>query len=976
MKKIFLTLVLLLSAVVGAAAQELKFKSFELNVMDAAAKTHEVKDLNGDPCALLRVFVAVENADFKGNLGIVGEVREIRKSEYVMYIPAGSKSISIHGDGILPFTYHFNQKIEGLRTYELYLLLPESGPVKQALESQFLALTVSPATATVLVDNMVRTLEGGQLFLELPFGRHTYQVVAPMYHTQSGEFEISGRGRTDLKVALAPAFGTLNVSSTPTGATVMVDGVVKGSAPCSLQLESGEHFVQVMHEGYISYAQNVTITDGKSLSLPATLKANFSQVRLKAPHAHSEIWLGGKLLGRGTWSGRLNAGTYSVEIRTEGYETATQNIEVEADTPRTYTLTGSHAIYGVLKVTSSPMGATVKLDGKVLGTTPYMSNEVLVGNRTLELEMKGYNPYKKEIAIQKGKICEVVAVLSNEPVYKVGDLYRRGNKVGVIFEVDATGKKGKILDLGFFSPYDDYGSSRALDIINETYGKDWRLPTINELKTIYNNKSSLSHVVPLLFSSGPDWLSSYRANLYWHLLSLKTGKISKHYGKTGIGRICMVTSFDITKDAIVGTPEKTYKVGDIYDENGIRGIVFECDPDNRVIKIVAPYSPNGSRRYIDVENGYNLDYSEIEKIGPVNPIWRHPTATEMEKIAKGVGEGYSYGTWLLEGYRYNQKEAHERRLRFVATIASNPYVDEEASTPGNTVYKTTSGPYKVGDFYNEGGLFGVVFKANSRGDKVWIVGMNRRHNPGLGLAPTSAQREELGKVLPKINKTLELFEGEGAEPMMEMNLGKYFVSRNFEYDYQLGDYYNENGLEGVVIATNEWGDQGLLVSMKQAGPMAWYTGSKIPKIKGGSTIEEKIRSIKGWQTKFPLYDFATKLPAGWFVPGEEHKEEAERFAEVLNWGLKQINKTLLLHGGDPLAVDRGYWQLDAYLSEYSKTDDVHAIALRCFNRNEMFAVNQSLLPNDLLYVRPLAKIPSLKPTRKRTGGYPDLPKLK
>lgn len=335
MKKIFLTLVLLLSAVVGAAAQELKFKSFELNVMDAAAKTHEVKDLNGDPCALLRVFVAVENADFKGNLGIVGEVREIRKSEYVMYIPAGSKSISIHGDGILPFTYQFNMKIEGLRTYELYLLLPESGPVKQALESQFLALTVSPATATVLVDNMVRTLEDGQLFLELPFGRHTYQVVAPMYHTQSGEFEISGRGRTDLKVALRPAFGTLNVSSTPTGATIMVDGVVKGSAPCSLQLESGEHFVQVMHEGYISYAQNVTITDGKSLSLPATLRANFSQVTLKAPHAHSEIWLGGKLLGTGTWSGRLNAGTYSVEIRTEGYETATQNIEVEADTPRT-----------------------------------------------------------------------------------------------------------------------------------------------------------------------------------------------------------------------------------------------------------------------------------------------------------------------------------------------------------------------------------------------------------------------------------------------------------------------------------------------------------------------------------------------------------------------------------------------------------------------------------------------------------------
>ena len=64
MKILFLAILISLAMGWGASAQELKFKSFELNVMDAAAKTREVLDLAGNPCALLRVFVAVEAADF------------------------------------------------------------------------------------------------------------------------------------------------------------------------------------------------------------------------------------------------------------------------------------------------------------------------------------------------------------------------------------------------------------------------------------------------------------------------------------------------------------------------------------------------------------------------------------------------------------------------------------------------------------------------------------------------------------------------------------------------------------------------------------------------------------------------------------------------------------------------------------------------------------------------------------------------
>ena len=438
-KRLTLILILFLTLGIGRlAAQELEFKSFELKVMDAAAKTHTVLDLNGDPCALLRVFVAVDDADFKGSLGILedsgqrapkrndnniegnigirGEAKKIRNSEYVMYIPAKSKSITVQGSGFLPFTYTFNQKIEGLRTYELYLRVPEAGPKKHTIASNYVRIDVTPANATVLIDGMMHPLQNGMLSAELSLGSHTYQVAAPQYHSQKGTFDLEASSETlRLNIDLKPAFGWLDVTTTTPNTQVMIDGEIKCTAPCKIKLESGNYFIQLLSEGYIAYGQNISITDGMTLPVRTALKANFAEITIKAPHAHSEIWLRGEKVATGTWSGRLNAGTYAVESRTEGYENCKENIEVVAETPRTYTLQSPTPIYGMVKINSTPFDATIKLDGKVVGTTPWQSNEVLVGKHTLELSAEGYETHRETITLTREEPLSLKATLSNHP---------------------------------------------------------------------------------------------------------------------------------------------------------------------------------------------------------------------------------------------------------------------------------------------------------------------------------------------------------------------------------------------------------------------------------------------------------------------------------------------------------------------------------------------------------------------------------
>ena len=120
-KLLWLCLALLFSG--SMMAQELVVKSFEQNTRDLTAKTHPVKDLNGDYCALIRVQVAAKDCLFRGN--IVGEP-QAEWGEYKVYMAAGSRNLYIsHPDFIFtPLNYEFPEKILSGHTYSLRLEVP------------------------------------------------------------------------------------------------------------------------------------------------------------------------------------------------------------------------------------------------------------------------------------------------------------------------------------------------------------------------------------------------------------------------------------------------------------------------------------------------------------------------------------------------------------------------------------------------------------------------------------------------------------------------------------------------------------------------------------------------------------------------------------------------------------------------------------------------------------------------------------
>src|SRR3954465_11020406 len=69
------------------------------------------------------------------------------------------------------------------------------------------------------------------------------------------------------------AAAKLDVSSTPAGADIEIDGAFAGSTPSSLDLSTGEHTVAVKKSGYKDWQRKIKITGG-NINLAADLEKN------------------------------------------------------------------------------------------------------------------------------------------------------------------------------------------------------------------------------------------------------------------------------------------------------------------------------------------------------------------------------------------------------------------------------------------------------------------------------------------------------------------------------------------------------------------------------------------------------------------------------------------------------------------------------------------------------------------------------
>jgi hypothetical protein len=164
--------------------------------------------------------------------------------------------------------------------------------------------------------------------------------------------------------------GRLLVRSTPSGASVSVDGVVKGETPLALrELANGTINVTVTRAGYLPETRRVVITSARP--------ARSLDVRL-APESAAASAPAGR-------SGATTAGKPAA---------------------------AAGATTGVLSVDSRPSGAAVTINGQPRGNTPLTINDLPPGEYEVLMSMPGYRNFTTTVRVVAGERVRAAASLT------------------------------------------------------------------------------------------------------------------------------------------------------------------------------------------------------------------------------------------------------------------------------------------------------------------------------------------------------------------------------------------------------------------------------------------------------------------------------------------------------------------------------------------------------------------------------------
>ncbi len=138
-----------------------------------------------------------------------------------------------------------------------------------------LSIASTPAGAAVTVDGQARGVTPLEL-ADLALGAHEVKLDLKGYATGEQKVVLSPEApRSELKIALsrtAPAQGTAEVTSQPSGALVKINGVPAGHTPFMDKLKLGSHTVEVAKDGFEPWSGSIAVKAGKKTAIHAWLK--------------------------------------------------------------------------------------------------------------------------------------------------------------------------------------------------------------------------------------------------------------------------------------------------------------------------------------------------------------------------------------------------------------------------------------------------------------------------------------------------------------------------------------------------------------------------------------------------------------------------------------------------------------------------------------------------------------------------------
>ncbi|HEV8323208.1 MAG TPA: PEGA domain-containing protein [Myxococcota bacterium] len=245
-------------------------------------------------------------------------------------------------------------------------------------------------------------------------GRHLVEVKKPGYESFSMWVDVKARAKSDVSAFLKESgpvitTGILKIFTNADPADVKVDGTPMGKSPLEIpKVAAGSHFIEVSRAGYDRKEELVDLKSGESrvikLEMSPTKLVKGGTISVRAALPGASVYLDGGPRGPAPMvADDVAPGKHIVTVRKDGYKEWRMEVDVGVGTKHEF-VAELRAVGTMRVILTNVEGATVSVDGAVVGSTPIKEYDVPSGRHTLIIDKAGWQRYVEEFDIAGGEI--------------------------------------------------------------------------------------------------------------------------------------------------------------------------------------------------------------------------------------------------------------------------------------------------------------------------------------------------------------------------------------------------------------------------------------------------------------------------------------------------------------------------------------------------------------------------------------------
>ena len=270
----------------------------------------------------------------------------------------------------------------------------------------FLTLTVEPSDATITIDGNTRLPATS---IELAAGEHELSVSHPRYQASREIINIEGLRKSQThRVALAPNWADVSVTSTPAGAEIYIDDERwPVPTPATIEALAGEREIRISLPGHKAHRERIFAQAGSALTLqPVTLQQADAQLLLSSRPSGAGVIVGGSFLGNTPLTVDLKSGvSHNLSVVLGGYANVNRRLTLEQGESRAINIPLTR-LSGDVVVVADPPEARLIVGSRDRGT----ANQTLtlpVEAHEIEIRLDGYAAYRTTLTPKAGLTQEI-----------------------------------------------------------------------------------------------------------------------------------------------------------------------------------------------------------------------------------------------------------------------------------------------------------------------------------------------------------------------------------------------------------------------------------------------------------------------------------------------------------------------------------------------------------------------------------------